>query len=103
MRLILSLACASLASSCAFYSYPEKQLVAREGEKVLHYQLVSVEAQSVKLKGEIGKGFPVQIGKRFSAGNNQRLELLSTDPKQKQATFNYSSLEWHGGLVLPPF
>lgn len=102
-RVFLPLACAVLTSSCSFYDYPSRTLVAREGEDVLGYTLVKVESGAVKIKGAPAKPIALKIGQRISAGNNQHLELLSTNPAHRQATFDHSWLEWHGGLSLPPF
>jgi hypothetical protein len=102
-RFLAVVAVAISVSSCAFYDYPKRTLVAREGEEVLGFDLHSVGRDSVQLKGASNKPIPLRIGQDLSAGNNNHLTLKATDPSLRQATFEHRWLEYHGGLVLPPF
>lgn len=102
-RMLISGACFAFLASCSSYDYPSRELVVREGEPVLHFKLQNVRADSVDLKGPDGGLMPLKPGQRFSAGNNQHLKLTSTNLKLRQASFEHSWLEWHGGLVLSPF
>ncbi len=97
----ISIFAAAAIPSCAFYDYPEREIVVKEGELAARLKLVKVNEDNVKLGGAT----PITLlrGERMSVGNNNHLLLVSTDVKRRQATFKHSWLEWHGGLTLPPF
>jgi len=100
--LIVTLICC-LFTSCAFYDYPETKQVAKKGEMVYGFQLLSVKSDHITFDSRTDP-ITLKINESMSAGNNRHIVLDSTNSKENTATFTLSQLDYHGGfLSMPPF